>query len=104
MKEKLKELKEVLFNQDLDFTMPWFIDVLAERRDELMKHHKEQKIGTRVMYPPLNRQKAYNLPGDYTVSDIVGEKGLWLPSASQLTDEDIIRVTEAIIDFYNTRA
>jgi len=57
-------------------------------------------IGTRLMYPPINKQKAYNLPGDYPISNLVGEKGLWLPSASQLTDEEIAYITATIKDYY----
>jgi perosamine synthetase len=89
-----------LFEQDLKHTAPWFIDVLCERRDQLQIHLKQQGIGTRVMYPPINRQKAYQRPGSYPVSERVGEKGLWLPSSSQLSDEQINRVCDAIKQFY----
>jgi dTDP-4-amino-4,6-dideoxygalactose transaminase len=53
------------------------------------------------MYPPINRQKAYQRPGSYPVSERVGEKGLWLPSSSQLSDEQINRVCDAIEQFYS---
>jgi perosamine synthetase len=89
------------FEQDLKNTTPWFIDVLCERRDQLHVHLKEKGIGTRIMYPPINRQKAYQRPGSYPVSELVGEKGLWLPSSSQLRDEQIDRVCDAIRQFYN---
>jgi perosamine synthetase len=88
------------FEQDLTNTAPWFIDLLCERRDELHVHLKEKGIGTRVMYPPINRQKAYNRPGSYPISELVGEKGLWLPSASQLSDDQIETVCQAISLFY----
>ena len=52
------------------------------------------------MYPPINKQKAYNESGEYLVSNLVGEKGLWLPSASQLTNNDISRICTSIIEFY----
>ena len=89
------------FEQDLSCTTPWFIDVLADSRDELSKYMKEQGIGSRVMYPPINRQEAYQQPGHYPVSELVGEKGLWLPSAAQLTDDEIDRICAVITDFYN---
>ncbi len=88
------------FDQDLTHTTPWFIDVLAERRSGLSEWLKARGIGSRVMYPPINRQEAYNLPGRHPVSDTVGEKGLWLPSAAQLTDAQIDRICEAIATFY----
>jgi perosamine synthetase len=53
------------------------------------------------MYPPINKQEAYQVEGNYTISNLVGEKGLWLPSATQLTDDDILRITRTIKRFYN---
>jgi perosamine synthetase len=97
----LANLKEVIFfSQDLEFTTPWFIDVLVENRENLQKYLKENQIGTRIMYPPINKQEAYNIPGNHSVSNLVGEKGLWLPSAAQLTDEEIEYICLKIKKFY----
>lgn len=90
-----------LFEHDLGMTSPWFIDALVERRDELAAYLKDQKIGTRTMYPPINQQKAYALPGVYPVSEKVGSDGLWFPSAVQLFDEDIDRICQAVRNFYS---
>ncbi len=101
-KEQLTNVKEVqFFNQDLTLTTPWFIDVLVERRDNLSLFLKENGTGTRVMYPPINKQKAYQIPGEFPISNMVGEKGLWLPSASQLTNEEIHTITNQIRRFYS---
>lgn len=101
-KKKLKNIEQVtFFDQDLENTTPWFIDVLVDNRDKLQLHLKENGIGSRVMYPPINKQEAYNYPGNYSVSNLVGEKGLWLPSASQLTDEEIDYITSQIQLFYS---
>ena len=100
-REKLKNIRQVqFFKQNLEYTTPWFIDILADDKDKLQQFLKEGNIGTRVMYPPLNKQKAYNLPGEYVVSEIVGKKGLWLPSASQLTNDQIKYVCKKIKAFY----
>ena len=88
------------FDQDLVNTTPWFIDVLCERRSGLQEHLKKSGIGTRTMYPPINKQEAYRRAGDYPVSERVGEQGLWLPSSSQIADEQIDRVCRAIAEFY----
>jgi perosamine synthetase len=99
--QALKDVKQIsFFEQDLENTTPWFIDSLVEDREALQAFLKENTIGSRVMYPPINKQKAYNLPGDYPVSNLVGEKGLWLPSAGQLTDEQIDYISSKIIEFY----
>ena len=89
-----------LFEQDIINTTPWFIDSLVERRNELQNFLKKNGIGTRIMYPPINKQTAYNLPGDFPVCNIIGEKGLWLPSANQLGDEDVKYVCSIIKEFY----
>jgi perosamine synthetase len=88
------------FEQDLVNTTPWFIDIMTERRDALVTFLKEKGIGTRTMYPPINAQNAYSRPGSYPVSEEVGRRGLWLPSASQLTDDQIDTVCAAIAEFY----
>ena len=88
------------FEQDLENTTPWFIDVMVEKREELQASLKEKLIGTRVMYPPINSQEAYNVSGEHPVSIQVGAQGLWLPSAGQLTDQEIDRICDAIKAFY----
>ncbi len=101
-KKNLEGLNSVrFFNQDLVNTTPWFIDVLVDKRDELQEFLKQKSIGTRIMYPPINRQMAYNLDGEYPVSAKVGKMGLWLPSGSQLKDEEIEYICESIRMFYN---
>ena len=100
-RERLSGLSQVeMFSQDLVCTTPWFIDVLVEDREQLREHLRQNGIGTRVMYPPLNEQKAYALEGDFPVSRKVGLQGLWLPSASQLTDEEVICICDSIRTFY----
>ena len=89
-----------LFDHNLDLTAPWFIDCIAESRDNLMMFLKEHNIGSRVMYPPLNKQKAYDEEGEHVVSNSIGTNGLWLPSYAQLTDSEITHVTSTIRDFY----
>jgi perosamine synthetase len=89
------------FEQDLAHTTPWFIDVMVENRTELIEFIKANGVGTRVMYPPINRQQAYQQPGVYPVADAVGTKGLWLPSAAQLQDTEVGKVCEIMQAFYD---
>lgn len=107
-KKQLANVSQVqFFDQDLKNTTPWFIDVLAENKLGLQTFMKEHGVGTRVMYPPINRQVAYmNVYGEpddsqFPVSNLVGQKGIWLPSASQLTDDEIVSICDKIKAYYN---
>lgn len=62
---------------------------------------KENNIGTRVMYGPINKQIAYQVQGEHEVSNMIGQKGLWLPSTTQLTDDEIKYICSKIVEFYN---
>jgi perosamine synthetase len=99
--ENLKDVKQLsFFDQDPEHTSPWFIDILADKREKLQQYLKNNGIGTRIMYPPINKQEAYNVDGNHVISNLVGEKGLWLPSAAQLTDDQIEFITNNIKQFY----
>jgi len=89
-----------LFEHDLDRTSPWFIDSTVENREGLIAHMKAAGIGTRIMYPPINKQIAYQVEGEHHVSNFIGQKGLWLPSAVQLSDQEVDRICHAINDYY----
>jgi perosamine synthetase len=98
----LTGLEEVLlFQHNVDTTAPWFIDAIVERREDLMAYLKTKGIGSRVMYPPISRQKAYDLGGSYPIAEKIGGKGLWLPSMVQLEDSQIDYICASIGEFYN---
>ena len=89
------------FDQDLQHTTPWFIDIMVtEKRDELSAYLKDNGVGSRVMYPPINQQECYQTAGEHPVSQSVGKQGLWLPSSGQITDDEIDKVCKTIKDFY----
>lgn len=101
--KKLQDISDItFFEHNFKFTTPWFIDCKVSRRDDLMRFLKENNIGTRIMYPPLNKQKAYSEYNylNFPISNLIGEQGLWLPSANQLSEEQIEFVCSKIRDFY----
>lgn len=100
-REGLQSIAQVqMFDQNLELTAPWFYDILADDRDGLQAHLKTAGIGSRVMYPPIHSQIAYQAQGEFPVSEDVGARGLWLPSAVQLTDEQIDRICSEIREYY----
>jgi perosamine synthetase len=90
-----------LIEHNLRFTAPWFIDSIVENRGELIDYLKKAYIGTRVMYPPINKQVAYQIGGIHEISNMIGEKGLWLPSYAHLKDSEVCYICEKIINFYS---
>jgi len=99
--ENLKDVKQLnLFYNDTKFTTPWFIDCIVENREKLLDFLKQNGVGSRSMYPPINKQQAYSIPGNHPVSNFVGNNGLWLPSFSQLENSDIEKICGLIKDFY----
>jgi len=98
----LQDLPQVkMFEHNLEFTSPWFIDALVENRDRLMVFLKENGIGSRAMYPPINQQKTYQIGGMYPVSEHVGKHGIWLPSQAQLNKDEIRKICLYIEKFYS---
>lgn len=99
--QMLSEVSQVqLFQHNLKHTAPWFIDIKAEDRDHLAEYLKQNGVGTRVMYPPITKQDAYNIRGMYPTAENIEKSGLWLPSAAQLTDLEIEKVARLINEFY----
>jgi len=89
-----------LFSHDLNLCAPWFIDSRVKEREKLVLFLKNNQIGTRIMYPPINQQKAYGETGSYPVSEEIGKSGLWLPSMIQLEDDQIDYICNKIKEFY----
>ena len=99
--ENLKNLDEIrFFEHNFKYTTPWFIDCIVENREKLQEYLKQHEIGTRVMYPPINSQLAYQISGEYPVSEMIGKKGLWLPSMAQISDTEIDKICSQISNFY----
>lgn len=89
-----------LIYNNIKFTTPWFIELIAERRDELIEFLNTNSIGTRLMYPPINKQIAYNESENLNISELIGNKGIWLPSSVNLSISDIDFISNKIKDFY----
>ena len=88
---------------DLDEVSPWFIDVLVPDPLALRQHLDANGIGSRPVYPVLHSQPAFNRPGHFPGAEYVAQHGLWLPSSSFMTDDDIHRVCQTIHDFYRSQ-
>jgi len=103
-KKNLTNIKNIsLFDHDLNYCAPWFIDCKAENRDKLKVYLRDKGIETRVMYPSISHQEAYNTGGIFPVSEEIAANGLWLPSMAQITEEQINYVCRSIRNFYESK-
>ncbi len=72
-------------------------------RDELVAHLESRGVETRLLFVGMDRQpslSAYRPPSErFPVSDWLSENGLYVPSASSLTEEQIRYVAGAIRGF-----
>ena len=101
-RDQLADVEEVEFlPTDLKETAPWFMDVLVPDPLVLLEHLKEHGIGSRPFYPAIHSQPAYGRRGTYPNSEYAASHGLWLPSASSLTDEDIRRVCDVVRSYFD---
>jgi perosamine synthetase len=101
----LKDVKQVRMLPTSEETTPWFVDILAERREDLQRYLWSQDIDTRKMYPALHKTKVYVASHGYNefpIAEDVAERGLWLPSSPTLSDNDIHRVCDEIGQFYGS--
>ncbi len=76
------------------------------KRDALVEHLKEKQIPCGVYYPiPLHRQKAYlderYDENDFPVTNQLVQEVISLPMHTELDDEQITYITEAVIGFLN---
>ena len=85
--------------------IPWFIDIYIDDKIELMNYLKQNKIGSRAVYPPLHTQLAYKKYNhlSFPQTEFFSKRGLWLPSSTALTNEQIVRICNEIESFYRSK-
>ena len=73
-----------------EYELPWFYTIRLNeiKIDELTSFLSSKNIETRMLYPPLNKQKFLEEYAYVDVSSSLNtfEKYLWLPSSTKLTD------------------
>jgi perosamine synthetase len=101
-RDLLADVPEVSFVEtNLQDTSPWFIDALVENRDSLMSFLTARDIETRPFYPPIHTQPPFaHVKGSFPQAERVSKMGIWLPSSSFLTDDEIRRVCTEIMAFF----
>ena len=102
----LRDVPGIYFQKDNDidyYHVHWMNAIVLNPkefgmgRDDLMIHLKSQGIDSRKLFTGMHQQEALRnfgceTAGKFEVSEYLAENGLYLPSASSLTKEDIERV------------
>ena len=84
--------------------IPQWTDVLAEKRDALVRHLEEQGMRCRKFWHPLHTHPPYRCPDtEFPTSSALVPKALWLPSAFQLGEKEVVGVCKEIRVFYARR-
>ena len=83
-----------------DSWIPWFIDIFTDKRDELSIFLKHHNIQTRPTYPEINKTPMYYSDINLPISSYVTSNGLFLPSHTLLTENDIQYICNVIKLFY----
>lgn len=103
--ENLRDINEIEFiPTNLSECSPWFIDIFIPDPDHLQSFLMENQIGSRRIYPSVTSQKAYEpfqISKPFPVTEKYASRGLWLPSSSKLTNEQIIYICQLIREFYS---
>jgi perosamine synthetase len=80
---------------------PQWVDALAERRDKLDDFLAKNGAGCRRFWFPLHTQKPYlRDEKDFPNATRLAKNAIWLPSAFQMTDDDVRSVCRLITRFY----
>jgi perosamine synthetase len=102
VKELLAGVKGVDF---LDGMPTWYLDVLVPNPQRLVDSMAQNNVQLRRFYRPLHQQKLYldaGNEGRYSNSTYLYNHGVWLPSTTDLADEEIgyicEKVKEALVD------
>lgn len=71
---------------------PWFITFVLNNtinKNHFMKYLKENNIGTRSMYPPINTQPSVGDTRSFVISKEYSDRRLWLPSSFTIEHDTV---------------
>lgn len=112
IRERIKRKKEIyqFYKDSLDIigdiefatipNTPWMVDIYVDNPQDLKDYLKDNKIETRLMYPPLHKQPYIKEPIELPVSEGFSKKGIWLPSSVNLTDKQLYYICEKIVEYF----
>jgi perosamine synthetase len=76
----------------------WYADVFVDAPLALQEFLQARGIQTRLYFPPVHTQPCYRAVGSFDNTELISARGIWLPSAPSLTEADVDRVCQAILE------
>ena len=104
--EELSDVKEIKFPEFREGEIPLWIDVVVEKRDELIEYLKSFDIYARPCWPPIHRNKPYEYGGkdeNFQNSSFISDNVMWLPNGPAIDSLQISLISKKIIEFYGTK-
>jgi UDP-2-acetamido-2-deoxy-ribo-hexuluronate aminotransferase len=108
--EHLKEIEEIKLPEKANYSTHTFhqYTIRTTRRNELQQFLKEKGIPSMVYYPGvIHLQEAYQYlgykKGDFPGSEQLAETVLSLPMHTELTEEQLKYITDAVMEFFNEK-
>jgi len=93
---------------ELPVEMPWVKNVywmyavlVKENRKQFMDYLYSKGVETRTFFIPMHRQPMFKDGGDYPIADDISQRGLYLPSGSGLTDDEIVYICDTIKEYFS---
>lgn len=76
----------------------WYVDIKAKNPRLLTKELASRGIGSRLQYVPLHQQPLYRSTADFPVADDLYNTTLFLPSSTNLTNEEVAHVSQTVME------
>lgn len=90
--ERLQGTVAMLGQKDYAKVVSWMYGILLkdeQTRNGLQKFLAENAVETRTFFLPMNQQPLYKTNEEFPVADDLGRRGMYLPSSSHLTAEEM---------------
>jgi perosamine synthetase len=111
-KEYLKDVQGIVFQKDQknSVNVAWMNAVLVDEnkygkpKNQLAEYLKQNGVDTRFLFTGMHKQKCLkdfkcNMSGKYPITDMLTEKGFYLPSSSNLKKSEIKYICNLIKNF-----
>lgn len=70
----------------------WQVDIMVKNPNKVIEHLKKNGVMANRLHKPIHMQPEFNKKGEYLSSEDLYKHGLFLPSTTNLTDEQVLSI------------